>query len=197
MLGRLTLVRAGTGGPCRMDAISQNHLDFATRVQRIERQSAASIQLLFVGVDEVHALPRGTRKPRPSRGQVVVGNILYPLSMATAVVLGAVSHMVGQVVRFQLQGLPDLNANPDIETLVQIILGIVISMGLGYALGLNSKAFLSLKSAGVVVGVLFGHNAVHAMPRVFAAVTSEMWVNQVVSTTEARSMLWRGISFMF
>jgi hypothetical protein len=197
MLALLTLFRAGTWGGCCVDALSQNHTDFAARVARIERQSAASIQLLYVGLDEVHAMPRGNRKLRQSRGQVLVGNLLYPLSMVAAVVLGAVSHMIGQVVRFHVSGLPDLKANPDIETLAQIILGIVISMGLGYALALNSKAFLSLKSAGVVVGVLFGHNAVHLAPQAFAAVTSQMWVNLVVTTTDRGSMVWRGISFMF
>lgn len=197
MLAPLTLFRAGTWGGCCVDALSQNQADFAARVARIERQSAASIQLLFVGVDEVHAMPRGNRKPRLTRGQVLFGNLLYPLSMVSAVVLGAVSHMVGQVIRFHVQGLPDQNANPDIETLVQIILGIVISMVLGYAFALNSKAFLSLKSAGVVTGVLFGHNAVHMVPKLFAAVTSDMWVNRVVTTTDRASMVWRGISFVF
>ena len=155
-----------------MNAISQNHSDFVARVARIERQSAASVQLLYVGVDEVYAMPRGNRKPKATRGQLFLGNLLYPVSIVGAVVLGAVSHMVGQVIRFHVQGLPDLKANPDIETLVQICIGIVISMVLGYALGLGSKALLSLKSAGVVVGVLFGHNAVHLIPKLFAALTS-------------------------
>lgn len=180
-----------------MNAISQNHSDFADRVARIEQQSAASVQLLFVGVDEVYVMPRGNRKPRASRGQLVFGNLLYPLSIVSAVILGAVSHMIGQVMRFHIQGLPDLKANPDIETLVQICVGIAISVVLGYGMGLGSKAFLSLKSAGVVMGVLFGHNAVHLVPRFFAALTSEMWVNLVVRTTNAGSMAWRGISFVF
>ena len=125
-----------------MNAISQNHSDFADRVARIEQQSAASVQLLFVGVDEVYVMPRGNRKPRASRGQLVFGNLLYPLSIVSAVILGAVSHMIGQVMRFHIQGLPDLKANPDIETLVQICVGIAISVVLGYGMGLGSKAFL-------------------------------------------------------
>ena len=180
-----------------MNAISQNHSDFVARVARIERQSAASVQLLYVGVDEVYAMPRGKREPRRSRGQLFMANLLYPVSMVLAVALGAVSHTVGQVARFHAQGLPDLKANPDIEMLVQIILGLAITMVLGSALGLSSKAFLTLKSAGVVAGVLFGHNAVHLYPKAFAALTSEMWVNLVVTRTEVHSMMWRGISFVF
>jgi hypothetical protein len=180
-----------------MNAISQNHSDFAARVQRIEKQSASATQLLYVGLDEVYAMPRGTRKPKQSRLQQALGNVLYPLSMVAAVLLGAFSHTVGQVARFHVQGLPDPKANPDIETLVQIILGILISMALGHVLGLGSKAFMQLKSAGVVAGVLFGHNVVHLWPRLFANVTSELWVNEVVTRTDLHSMLWRGINFTF
>jgi hypothetical protein len=180
-----------------MSAIMQNHMDFAARVSRIEMNTAASQQLLFVGVDEVYVMPRRDRKPKISGSRAFLGNLMYPVSLVAAVVLGAFSHAVGQVARYHVQGMPDLNANPDIETLVQIIVGIAISMVLGFALGLNSKAFTTLKSVGSVMGVLFGHNAVHLYPKLFAAMTSEMWVNQVVSHTKMHSMIWRGISFVF
>ena len=178
-----------------MQAISQNHSDFAARLARIERNIASSTQLLFVGVDEVYQMPRRDRKPKPSRGRVLVSNVLYPVSMVAAVALGAVSHALGQVARYQVQGMPDLKANPDIESLVQIILGIIISMVLGYFLGLNSRAFTTLKSTGVVIGVLFMHNAVHLYPKLFAALTSEIWVNQIVQHTKLYSIMWRGICF--
>ncbi len=179
-----------------MQAISQNHSDFAARLARIERNIASSTQLLFVGVDEVYQMPRRDRKPKPSRGMVLIGNILYPVSMTAAVALGAVSHAVGQVARYHVQGMPNLKANPDVESLVQIVVGIVISMLLGYFLGLNSRAFTTLKSTGVVLGALFIHNAVHLYPKFFAMVTSEIWVNQIVSHTKLYSILWRGICFM-
>ena len=104
---------------------------------------------------------------------------------------------IGQVGRYHVQGLPDLNANPDIETLIQIIVGTAIAIALGYVFGLQSKNFMTLKSTGAVIGVLFLHNAVHLCPKLFAALTSPMWVNQVVSHTQVGSMLWRGISFVF
>lgn len=180
-----------------MEAISANHADFAARVGRVERNIAEARQLLWVGVDEVYAMPRRERKPRVSGFRAVVQNALYPVSIVAAVVLGAVSHGIGQVLRYHVQGLPDPKANPDIETLVQVILGIVISICLGYVCRLQSKSFMTLKSTGVVLGVLFFHNAVHLAPQAFAAVTSPMWANQVVSHTQAHSMLWRGISFVF
>lgn len=179
-----------------MNAISQNHMDFAARVARIETAIANSTQMLFVGVDEAYVMPRRDRKVKRSPSRAFIGNLLYPVSLVAAVVLGAVAHGLGQVVRFHVQGLPDLHANPDIETLVQIILGIVIAMVIGTALGLNAKAFMTLKSVGVVVGVLFGHNAVHLWPKLFAALTSEMWVSQVVTQSKLFTLMWRGISFV-
>ncbi|MEO8242969.1 MAG: hypothetical protein ABI832_11680 [bacterium] len=179
-----------------MTAMSQNHADFAARLARVQRNADSATQMLFVGVDEAYQMPRRERKARRSRGATLLHNILYPFSLVAAVALGTVSHGIGQVARYQVQGLPDLKANPDIEMLVQVILGISISMLLGYALRLHSKSFTTLKSTGVVIGVLFFHNAVHLYPQEFAAVTSEMWVNQLVHHTLPYSMLWRGISFI-
>ena len=180
-----------------MQALSSNQADFADRLARIEQNIADARQLLWVGVDEVYSLPLRVRKARVTGFQALLQNAMYPLAMVAAVVLGAVSHCIGQIVRFRVQGLPDLNANPDIEMLGQVILGIAISMILGYVFRLHSRSFMSLKSTGVVFGVLFMHNAVHLYPAVFARLTSAMWTNQVISHTQPHSMLWRGISFVF
>ena len=179
-----------------MDATSQNHLDFAARVARIQSNIAGAQQLLFVGADEVYSMPRRDRKPKVSRLRALMGKLLYPVSIVVAVALGIAAHGVGQVARFYVQGLPDLKANPDTEMLVQMIVGIVVSMFLGFAFGLNTKAFTTLKSVGVVIGILIFHNFVHLWPQQFAALTSEQWVDQVVSTTNGSSILWRGVSFV-
>ena len=180
-----------------LSGISSNHVDFAARLARVEENIASARQLLWVGVDEVYSMPRRARKVRVTGLRGLVQNAIYPLSMMAAVVLGAVSHGIGQIARFHVQGLPDLHGNPDIETLGQVTLGIVISMALGYVFKLQSKSFMTLKSAGAVIGMLFMHNAVHLYPKAFAVMTSAMWVNQVVSQTRPHSMLWRGISFVF
>lgn len=180
-----------------MEAISANHSDFAARVARVKTNTAEARQLLFVGVDEIYSMPRRERKAYVSGFRAVLRNAMYPVSMVAAVLLGVASHCIGQIARYHVQGLPDLKANPDIETLGQVILGIVISIALGYVFRLQSKSFATLKSTGAVIGVLFMHNAVHLYPKAFAVVTSGLWVNQVVSHTQPHSMLWRGISFVF
>jgi hypothetical protein len=120
---------------------------------------------------------------------------MYPISLVAAVALGAFSHTLGLILRFQVQGLPDLKANPDIEMTVQIILGFSISIILGYFLGLRSSTYTLLKVAGVVLGMLSMHNAVHAYPGLFKPVTSALWVNQVVTHTHPHSVYFRGITF--
>jgi hypothetical protein len=180
-----------------LSGVSANHADFAARIARVEKNIAGAKQLLWVGMDEVYAMPRRERKPRATGARAAFLNAMYPLSMVAAVALGAVSHGLGQVARYHVQGMPDPKANPDIETLVQVILGIVISIALGYVFRLQSKSFMTLKSTGVVFGVLFFHNAVHLYPKAFSVVTSPMWVNYVVTHTQPHSMMWRGISFVF
>ena len=180
-----------------MQAISQNHREFAARIARIESGVAASKQLLFVGIDEVYHVRLRVRKVKQSGVMVLFRNVMYPVSLVVAVALGAVSHGLGQIARYHFQGMPDLNANPDIETVVQAVLGFAIAMVLGYLTGLRSNQLTTLKSIGVVLGVLFFHNAVHAYPELFAIPTSKIWVNQIVANTLAHSILWRGISVPF
>ena len=180
-----------------MQAISQNHLEFAARIARIESGVAASKQLLFVGIDEVYHVPLRVRKVKQSGLKALLRNVMYPVSLVLAVTLGAVAHGLGQIARYQIQGLPDLNANPDIEMVVQVVLGFAIALVLGYLTGLRSKQLATLKSVGVVIGLLFFHNAVHAYPDFFGILASKIWVNQIVAHTQAHSILWRGISIPF
>lgn len=180
-----------------MNAISQGHSEFAARIARIESGAATYRQLLFVGMDEVYQVPLRVRKIRESSAKALVRNAFYPVSLVLALVLGAVSQGLGQIARYHIQGLPDLNANPDIEMAVQVVLGFAIAMVLGYLMGLRSNQLATLKIIGVVLGILLFHNAVHAYPEFFAILTSKIWVNQIVSHTYANSVQWRGISIPF
>lgn len=195
MLSGSTWPVAQSHGARGLDALSQNHLEFSERISRIAKHASSGKQLLFVGTDEVYAMPRRDRKAKASKIKTAVINILYPFLVAAAVSLGALSHAIGQVARFHVQGLPVLNASPDIEMAVQFALGIGISMLLGYVLLLNSKAMTMFKAVGVCIGVLGYHNAVHLWPQEFAKVTSQLWVNQIMTHTQLYSIIWRGISF--
>jgi cytochrome bd-type quinol oxidase subunit 2 len=123
----------------------------------------------------------------------MLGNFAYPLSLVLSLAFGAAAHGLGMLIRFYVQGLPNWKANPDVEMMVQLLLGIVLAIVLGHLVRLRNRALVSV---GAAIGVLFFHNAVHAWPRVFASLTSELWVTQMLAHTKAHSLLWRGISFM-
>ncbi len=197
MLGGSTWPVAQSHGVQHLDALSQSQsqLEFSERISRIAKHANSGKQLLFVGVDEVYAMPRRDRKAKRSTIGTMVGNILSPFVMIAALSLGALSQAIGQVARFHVLGLLDLNANPDVDMAVQFILGMGISMLLGYVLLLNSRGLTVVKALGVCIGVLGYHNAVHLWPQEFAKVTSDLWVNQILSHTQMYSIVWRGIGY--
>ena len=184
-------------GAGRLEAVSQNLTEFAARVARIEQNIASARQLLFVGVDEVYSMPRRDRNPKVSRGRVLLGKLMSPLTFVAALAMGALAHGAGQVLRYHVQGLADLNANPDVDMMVQTALGLAIALVAGLALGMSSKIATALKAVGVLGGVLFFHNAVHLWPQRFVPLTSEEWVNQIVSHTTEFSVMWRGATVPF
>ncbi|MBI1172724.1 hypothetical protein GC209_15110 [bacterium] len=180
-----------------MQGISDTHYDFALRLKRIEASAQARTQRLFVGEDESYVVPRRERKVERSRLAVMFGNAAYPLSMGMAVALGFGAQGLGMVIRFWVEGLRDWNANPDIEMVKELVLAYALAMVLGYLLGLRSTTLTSLKVLGAALGVLFFHNLVHLYPAIFAKLTSQLWVSQMMAHTKAHAMMWRGISFAF
>lgn len=180
-----------------MQQISDNQFDFALRMQRIEATAKAQTQRLFVGEDECYVLPRAVRKIRKSGLAEMLGNLLYPLSMFVAPLLGVLSHGVGMLLRYQVMGLKGWSDNPDIEMVAQVILGFSLAMVMGYLIGLRSNRLTSLKALGVLFGLLCFHNAVHMYPEVFTRLTSSLWVSQMMAATKAHSVMWRGVCLVF
>lgn len=180
-----------------MAYIIDQQAEFASRLQRIAERARNHTQTIFVGEDEVYDIQRGTRKSKPSSLLSGLGNAFYPVSLALAVVLGALSHAMGMVLRFHVKGLKPWSDSPDIEMLVQIVLGFCLALVLGHFLRLRSTTHTPLKLFGAGLGVLLFHNAVHQWPELFASLTSPLWVSKVCAVTKAHSLLWRGISFPF
>lgn len=167
--------------------------------RRLRRYQSGEVprQVIFVGTDESYAIPPRKRVVKRSGLGGLVRNALYPISMASAVALGFMAHGVVQVARYHLQGMPDPQANPDIEMVAQVVMGFALAMVLGYFTGLRSRELTPLKSMGAALGVLLFHNLVHAFPHAFDLICSKMWVNYVVTHTKAHSLVWRGISFVW
>jgi hypothetical protein len=177
-----------------MNAISQNHSDFAARIARIETGAASSTQLLYVGADEVYKVPLRVRKVQQSGGAALFQKIGALFEMGFALILGAASHGAGQIVNFIIHGVVPPHANPDMDMLLQFVTGFLVATILGQMAGLRWKSRVLCKAIGVGCGLVLFHNAVHQFPSLFEAVTSPAWVDQILAHTQAQSVLWRGAS---
>jgi hypothetical protein len=169
---------------------------FQKRLKRLT-DGEAPRNVLWVGTDEYFEIPAKS-KPRKPRGlAALIANAIYPISVMAAVSLGIIAHGLVLMLRYQIQGLPNANANPDIEMVAQLAMAFALSMVLGHFTGLRAQNFTSLKALGAGLGLLFFHNLVHMYPQVFDILFSKSWVNYVTQHTHAHSMVWRGISFVF
>jgi hypothetical protein len=56
--------------------------------------------------------------------------------------------------------------------------------------------FVPLTAMGVLAAIVSFHNLVHLYPAQFADMFSPTFVQQVVTTTDANSIIWRGKSFV-
>jgi hypothetical protein len=178
-----------------MEISTENHLDFAARVRRIEDMRASARQILFVGADEVYSVPRRDKTTNTAPRRAALGLITYPFSVLLAVGLGLGAHGMGQIARFHVVGLPDPTWSAEAEMLSQVVVGMVVAMVLGWVLHLTSHVHVTLKALGVVLGVLFFHNAVHLWPEAFAAATSEVWLQDVLAHSTPQSLAWRGVTY--
>ena len=178
-----------------MNAMSQNHSDFAARMKRIEM--GAKTQTLFVGVDEVYQVKRREKLVKLSRGQRLVRKIAVPFTVLMALAVGVASHAAGRVAMFHINGMSDPKVSAQIDMLEQWVIGFGIAMLLSAILGLRSGRATVMSLAGAACGVLLFHNAVHLYPDFFELVTSPAWVDQITGGTRFHSILWGGTSIPF
>ena len=177
-----------------MNAISQGYSEFAARIARIQSGAAASTQLSFVGTDEVYQVPLEVRRVKQSSAARLFLKIGVLFEAAYAATMGAFSVAAGKIGGFIVLGLPDPQANPDHEMMVQFVISFVIATVLGSACGMRWRSHLLWKTVGLTCGVLLFHNLVHQFPSAFEAMTSKPWVDQLIAHTQPYSLLWRGIS---
>ena len=95
------------------------------------------------------------------------------------------------------RGVNDTPLDPDIEMMVDLVAGLVCTLLICQVDRMCAPEQKVATALGVVVGLLAFHNLVHQFPEVFTVLFSKLWVTGVLTSTEAHSLLWRGISFTF
>ena len=177
--------------------MTPQEVEFAARVARIEASAGSRKATLYVGLDETYVLDRPSRKPPPSRTMTLICNAGYPLSMVLSFVMGFLAFGLGRYLRYHIQGMPDPGADLDVEALVEVSIGLIITLLVGQFDRLRSSEQMVAKVLGVVCALLTFHNLVHMYPGVFDQLFSKLWVTRVITTTAPQSIAWRGISFAF
>jgi predicted DNA-binding transcriptional regulator len=175
--------------------MSAQQSEFAARIARIEQGIGSSKTTLYVGLDETYAVKY---RQRGQSGKFQMAhNAAYPLTILLAFAVGVLSNAIARLAAFLSQGLPDGGTNLDYLMMMDFVTAMMLSLVIGACLGMNIRNFMAARSLGIVAGMLGLHNAVHLWPDLFARVYSTPWVGYILSTTEPRSLLWRGVSFVF
>ena len=176
--------------------MSARHAEFHDRLARIQSGAGFTKATVYVGLDQAFSYTPPNRRRNNGLGDVIA-NAGYALSFPFCMMMGFLAHGFERYASYVLSGMPDPQANIDVEMVKIAVTGSAIALVATYLMGLRDHRLLVAKLLGVAIGMLFFHNAVHLWPHVFEAAFSPRWVAQVTSHTEYSSIYWRGITFPF
>lgn len=170
--------------------------EFLARLSRIEAGVGSSKSTLYVGLDETYQvdskasakLKKGIEK-QPAKPLGIFGMVL-------SAGLGAVALVVALYLRFAITGEAGPLGNTDAAMVTNGGIGLAVAFFSGYMLKMPMLKFVPISAVGVLAGLVSFHNLVHIYPSQFANVFSPTWVDQVVSATEANTIIWRGETFV-
>lgn len=171
--------------------------EFAARIARIEAGGGHRRSTIFVGPDEVFQFVGGPRVVRRAGLATTLGNILYPFTLVLCVAIGVLALAIGRCLQFHLVTFDVSGGNADIKLMIDIGAGLLIAMGFGMLDRMWLPDQVISRLTGVVLGALGLHNLVHMYPQIFDRLFSESWVSGILASTEAQSLLWRGVSYTF
>jgi hypothetical protein len=178
--------------------MSSHLLEFSARLARIESGIGSSKSTLYVGMDETYAVSYGQRGH--GRGNSLADtfrNVGYPVTVLVAFLIGVAANVTARFVDFWLNGLPTASDNIDMQMAMDFGIALVVSSVLGMFFRIGIRDFVMMRLMGIGAGMLMLHNVVHTYPQHFETVFSPIWVSHVVSSTEAGSIVWCGVSIVF
>jgi hypothetical protein len=178
--------------------MSPHQVDFSARIARIESGTGSSKSTLYVGMDETYAVTyrqRGNGQAGNATGGTFrsLGSLLL---LVMAFVVGVAANVAARLVDFIWNGLPGPGDYSDLQMGVNFAIALVMSLILGLVFGIRLREFVLVRVIGIVAGTLALHNLVHAYPQYFAPAFPAPWVNHILTSTEAGSIVWRGVSIV-
>ena len=146
-------------------------------------------------VAEVRA-PLEATKPEVSVLPDWKAHFRQPIAFLVAVLAGALAVVVVRSLRFYMTGGTLVGTDPDVAMLSDIALAAAGAFLLVSVLQVSGAYLKAAQALGILVMVLGMHNAVHAAPGAFKAIFSNDWTDNVLTSTQPNSILFRGASYV-
>lgn len=171
---------------------------FEDRLRRISAGGENTMAQIYVGPAEEPVTDRkGKRKHRAPRAvPSLKDSMAYPMSIIWAFVIGLLAVIIARCVRYWLAAGTLTGEDADIMMAIDGGLSLAVGFVLTQMFRVKGKAQETAKTVGIVVMVGMMHNMVHAWPGLFEMTFSPEWVSDVIETTEPKSFLFRGVSFV-
>ena len=171
-----------------MDHAQKKHFD--ERLKRISKGGANTTAQMYVGPPEETAA-------RGKGGSDELSSLMQsPLWIIGAVLMGAVGVILSRLARFQLTGGALAGENADLFMIVDGVFAVAIVIALRSLLRRSGASMILAKALGIVAMIGIMHALVHEAPEVFSKVFSPVWVNEVLATTQPRSILFLDGAFV-
>ncbi len=123
-------------------------------------------------------------------------NIRYPLMIMWAAFVGMVAVFLSRYIRFHLTGGGLTGGeNADIVMMIDGGIAVVAGFALKQLLSIENKTLQLAQTVGVGIMILTMHNLVHLSPAVFSTVFSPEWTEEVIESTEPKSLLFMGVTY--
>ena len=171
-----------------MEHAHKKHFD--DRLKRISKGGANTTAQMYVGPAEEAAM-----RHKDASGEMS-SSMQYPLWIIGAVLLGAVGVVLSRWARFQLTGGALAGENADLWMIVDGVFAVAIVIAMRSLLSVNGAPMILAKAFGIVAMIGIMHSLVHEEPEVFAKVFSSVWVNEVIATTQPRTILFLDGAFV-
>lgn len=130
-------------------------------------------------------------------GDGIAVNLLYPLSLAAAFLIGILAVGLGRYIRFHLADGTAGDQTTDLDLLITAGFGMAASFVLAQMFRLSSKQHVALQGIGVFVAICTFHNLFHWVPDPMAAVFSPAYVAEMQEAAPANTAIFRGMVFAF
>ena len=170
--------------------------EFLSRLARIESGIGSSKSTLYVGVDGTILASSKDSTKLKKQATATPARPLGMFAAGLSVVFGVMMLGLALYLRFSITGEAGPLNNSDLVMAQNV--GVALSMALfcGFMVKMPMLKYAPICAIGVLMGTVGYHNLVHVYPTEFARMFSPVWVEQVVTTTEANSIIWRGVPYV-